>query len=170
MTTSGSESWICLNCGQSNFYVKHSCIHCGQYRVGDNDPEPISEEIEHPPPDKAINSQLNSRKRYVFLALACLSFFAWASLMTEFRKWGANWGGFPVLLVAVVAAVVMSRWLVRKSWFTDRTTSTRWRFMIIPTVVFVFSAAAGTYLTEPSRGRTGAVVDRGSADYRYDYN
>jgi hypothetical protein len=41
--------------------------------------------------------------------------------------------------------------------------------MIIPAVAFVFCAAAGIHFTEPSQGRSGTVISRGSPDYRYDY-
>jgi hypothetical protein len=171
MATLKSEAWVCLECGRTNYYGQHSCIQCGADRVQASDLEPAYEKAAHRSVlDEARVSQQRTRKRYVFLALACLSFFAWATLLTEYRKWAADWGGFPVLLVAVFAAAIMSIWLIRKRWFTDQNRSTRWRFMIIPAVAFILCAAAGIHFTEPSQARTGGAINRRSPDYQYDHN
>lgn len=116
----------------------------------------------------SASSQRNSRKRYVFLALACLSLFTWAALVTEFHKWGARWGGIHVVIIAVVAAAVMGIWLVRRRWFTKRNRSTDWRFMIIPAVAFVLCAGAGILFTEPARGRSNAASDTRTSEHQSD--
>jgi hypothetical protein len=183
MSGSEQQGWVCLGCGRTNFYRKHSCIHCGNDRHEANATSIEEEEDtfrsldEYRSPEKGEPGQLQQNKRFIFLALAGAAFFVWFILMWEYRKWNANWGGLNVLIVTAVAAVVMSWWLVSRRWFRECSSPTGWRFMIIPTAGFIICAAGGIFLTEPSipgsagsRVSAEATANRNNPGYHYDYS
>lgn len=179
------EEWTCPHCEHANCYHPTRCHHCAKDRrssegTATGDLRTDENEILHSRGDK---NSTDHRKRVIFLSVIALALVAWIYLIWEYRKWDAQWGSINILVPTFVVAAILIWWINRLNWFHDRGIATRWRFLIIPMIAFIFCAGFGIYFTEPiesggSITRSGSSVrsdgsspsaDRRSSDYQYDY-
>ena len=164
MSATELDGWICPKCGQTNYYHPGRCGYCPDGRRtsvdGKLDSSPtVGREKQSRLTDL---SEIEDRKKIAFLGSTLLAFASWLYLIWEFHKWDAKWGAMHIGIPTLVVTLLVGGWIYRKSWFRDSAKPTRYRYLVIPLVGFLFCASAGIYFTEPVE-RGGIVTRSGNS-------
>lgn len=186
MSSSDIGSWVCPQCGRTNYYHTEQCSHCpnGQRTASGGMLDritPVSRDQHLRPTELSEDAR---RKRIAFLTLTGLTLVSWLYLVWEFHKWDAKWGSIHIGIPTLVVAALIGGWIYRRDWYQDQTNPTGWKFMIIPLIGFLLAASLGIYYTEPiehggviTRNGNSAASDTNaqsvsqrSSDHRYDYS
>lgn len=107
-------------------------------------------------------------------AASSIALFFVIHFIQRWNKWGASWGAFNVIFIAIVAAVVVIFLVTGTDWFQDQNFYTPGWVFLIPIVALVLSVWLGIYMTEPMElgGMSAYQASTQQAEQRepYDFN
>ena len=185
MSTSEADGWICPQCGQTNYYHPTSCRYCpfGRRMLDSSSTGGVITTEKNQFRNHEGERDADHQRRIIYVCMSGFALSTWFYLIWEYHKWDAQWGSISVFVPASILALFVGWWISRRSWFIEKDSPTRWRFMIIPLVGFILCAVSGIYFTEPierggsvtrsgstvSREATSASVNRRSSEYVYNY-